>query len=646
MTASVANDRRYLDPGDEARAATRSRVRPFRHGRVFGIHTGQLVFTQAATVLLLAGAVRGTVAFAAAAFTVVVLLAVTWVRLRGRWAFEWLGIALRYAGRRRTAAVDAAPTALLEFAAPAARVVATDLAIDRTGDQAGDQAAVVSDGHGLTAILELGDPTGLLAEERYALPSPAALLPAGADHPPCRIQLLLTGAPAPAVRTGNSTPANSYRQLTEGRLRGHSRVLLAVRVGYAEGWSGDDLRRSLSGLIRKIRRRLGGVPVRPLGAAAALRIMAELAHGDGPGIAAETWAGLRVGHTIQATYRLQRWPDLRVETSRRIVDRILSVPAAAITVAVTAEVVDAPATTAIPSTGQDASAADSAVADVQRMTGGHSEARADVTIRLVAPDAAQLNTASQALRTVLAAEHAQARRLDGEHLDGLAATLPLGVASNAEMPAGALAGLELAVGPAGLMIGRNRTGDPVVARLFRPEQTRALLVGGVRCAQLLTLRAMALGARVVVQTARPQAWEPFARGATVTGESITVVPPARAVEIPAGSALLPLLVVVDIGPVGADTRAGPGWQATVVVRDDFSAADVDVAARADLLILQPLRADEAELVGTAIGLGETAAWLTRIRADMVGLVNRRAVRWAALAQTPIEAQLIGPAGRG
>jgi hypothetical protein len=26
---------------------------------------------------------------------------------------------------------------------------------------------------------------------------------------------------------------------------------------------------------------------------------------------------------------------------------------------------------------------------------------------------------------------------------------------------------------------------------------------------------------------------------------------------------------------------------------------------------------------------------------MVGLVNRRAVRWAALAQTPIEAQLIG-----
>jgi hypothetical protein len=104
-------------------------------------------------------------------------------------------------------------------------------------------------------------------------------------------------------------------------------------------------------------------------------------------------------------------------------------------------------------------------------------------------------------------------------------------------------------------------------------------------------------------------------------------------------------VVVDIGPVGADTRPGAGWQATLVVRDDFSAADVDVASRADLLLLQPLRPAEATLVGAALGLGDAAEWLTRIRPDMLGLVNRRAVRWTALAQTPIEAQLIGPPNR-
>jgi hypothetical protein len=195
------------------------------------------------------------------------------------------------------------------------------------------------------------------------------------------------------------------------------------------------------------------------------------------------------------------------------------------------------------------------------------------------------------------------------------------------------------------MVGMNRHGRPVVARFFRPEQTRALLVGGVRCAQLLALRAMALGARVVVQTARPQAWEPFVRGASVPGESIAVVPPGRAFEIAPGSALHPLFVVVDVGPVGADTRPGAGWQATLVVRDELSAADVDVATRADLLVLQPLRPDEAAVLGAALGLGDTAQWMTRIRADMVGLVNRRSVRWAALAQTPIEAQLIGPPAR-
>jgi type VII secretion protein EccE len=527
---------------------------------------------------------------------------------------------------------------------------------------------VIVDGQGLTAVLELGDPTGLLAEDLYVLPSPAALLPpAGSEHPPCRIQLLLTGVPAPAVRAGNGTPANSYRQLTEGRLLGHGRALLAVRVLQSEGWSTDDLRRSLSGLVRKIPRRLGGVPARPLGEAAALRVIAELAHDDGAGPVLQTWPGVHLGGLAQATFRLDRWPDMRVETARRLVGRILALPSAATTVAVTAGP-HRPAGVAGDPTVQSGrrAAADGAL---QRSAAGAQQRSAagpppdsgpapvavDVVVRLAAPDLASLGNAGQALRKLLAAERAHARRLDGEHLDGLRATLPLGGGPDPDVPgrsAGGLLpaevvdGLRLTVGVTGLMLGHNRAGEPVVARLFRPEQTRALLIGGVRCAQLLALRAMALGARVVVQTARPQVWEPFTRGAAVPGESIAVVPPGRAVEIPAGSALHPLLVVVDVGPVGADTRPGAGWQATLVVRDDFTPADVDVASRADLLVLQPLRPDEAALVGAAVGLGEAAQWLTRIRPDMVGLVNRRAVRWAALAQTPIEAQLIGPPTRG
>ncbi|HEX8345226.1 MAG TPA: type VII secretion protein EccE [Actinoplanes sp.] len=587
-----------------------------RRGRLLGARTGQLVATQVAAVMVLAATGRGPVPLAAGALLATALLAATWLRLRGRWAFEWLTTVARYAARRRTVPIDAGPAALLQMVAPGSRVQHADLA--------GDPAAVIVDGLGMTAVLELGDPTGLLVEAMPTLPSPAALLPpAGPEFPPVRVQLLLSGVPAPAVRAGGGTPANSYRQLTEGRLLGHSRALLAVRVLRAEGWADDDLRRALSSLIRKLPRRLGGVPIRPLGEAAAMLVIAETAHHDGVGPDEEVWSALRLGGLSQATFQLGRWPDLRVETARRLTTRLLALPAAATTVALTAG---------------------------PRSLSGAPTVALDLTVRLAAPDEPALAIATQALRKLLSAQQAHARRLDGDHLRGLAATVPLGGAAEAEvpgrlprggLPAEALEGLELTVAGGGLMLGSNRHGAPVVARLFRPEQTRILLVGGVRCAQLLALRAMALGARVVVQTARPAAWEPFVRGAAVPGESIAVVPPGRPLEIRPGSALHPLLVVVDVGPVGPDTRPGSGWQATLVVRDEFTTADVDVASRADLLLLQPLRPDEAALAGSTLGLGDAAQWLTRIRPDMVGVVNRRAVRWAALVQTPIEAQLIG-----
>ena len=347
----------------------------------------------------------------------------------------------------------------------------------------------------------------------------------------------------PASGPGNGTPANSYRQLTEGRLLGHSRALLAVRVLHAEGWSTEDLRRSLSGLVRKIPRRLGEVPARPLGEAAAAagdrragprRRRRLRRRRPGPACGSAVSPRPRSGWTAGPTCGSRRpagWCR-----------GLLALPAAATTVAARPH-------------------------GPRIRTARRATTAVDLTVRLAAPDAAALNVAAQALRKLLAAEHAHARRLDGEHLDGFAATLPLGGAARADvpgrpadgvLPAGRLDGLELPIGAAGLMVGRNRNGEPVVARLFRPEQTRALLVGGVRCAQLLALRAMALGARVVVQTARPQAWEPFVRGAAVPGESIAVVPPGRAIEIPPGSALHPLLVVVDVGPVGADTRPGAG----------------------------------------------------------------------------------------
>ena len=82
-----------------------------------------------------------------------------------------------------------------------------------------------------------------------------------------------------------------------------------------------------------------------------------------------------------------------------------------------------------------------------------------------------------------------------------------------------------------------------------------------------------------------------------------------------------------------------------MVRDELTPADVDALSRADLALLQPLTSAEATLAGAALGLGGSAEWLTRIREDMVAVVNRRALRWALLSPTPIEAQLIGPPTR-
>jgi hypothetical protein len=358
------------------------------------------------------------------------------------------------------------------------------------------------------------------------------------------------------------------------------------------------------------------VPVRPLGEPAALRVLGELAHHDGRRPARESWQWLEAGGLRQAAVRLDRWPEPGTDTAHRLVPRLLALPAAAVTVAIGA----GPASVA-------------------------GSVPVDLTVRLTAGDAAGLTAAVRGMCRLLDAGGGRARRLDGEHLAGLRATLPLGlVPAGRRSPTGSDA-LDLPMGGAGLMIGANRYGTAVGVRLFRPEPTGAVLIGGVRAAQLIALRATALGARVVVQTTRPGAWNPFVRGAAGPGEPIPVIPAGRGLTGPPATPLRPVLTIVDVGPVVAATGPTGAWHARLVVRDEVTATDVDPLARADLVILQPLRPAEAALAGPALGLGGSADWLTRIRDDMVGLVNRRVLRWALLAVTPIEAQLIGSPAR-
>ncbi|MFI6821446.1 type VII secretion protein EccE [Micromonospora sp. NPDC050187] len=578
-----------------------------RRRPVHGVRAGQVVAAQVALALVGAALGRGVPATAGATLVAVLLLAVAWLRIRRRWLFEWLGTATGHLTRRRVLPPAAAPAALLALVAPDASVHGAELA--------GDPAAVIGDPEGLTALLELTDPGGLLGDGERNLPTPAALLPpAGPDTPPLRIQLLLAGTPAPAPGAGGSQVAISYRQLTEGRVPGYERAVLAVRALRVEGWSDEELRRALSGAVRKVVRRLAPVNARPLGGEAALRVLGELAHHDGGQPGRESWQVLRLGSLFQSTHRLRRWPDPHTEGGRQLVPRLLGLPASAITVSLCADPRgEAPAPVPV-----------------------------ELSVRLAAGTPGDLSVAEQALRRLVGGLGGEVRRLDGDQLPGLTATLPLaGAGVGGPTSGGPPAGAGLPLGGAGLMIGANRHGRPVTLRMFRPEATRIVLVGGVRAAQLVALRAMALGARVVVQTARPRTWEPFVRGVGVPGGAITMLPPGRPPGGAAGTPLHPLLLVVDAGPVTADPAPAPGWQATLVVRDELTPSDGDALGRADLAVLQPLDPAEAAVAGAALGLGGSAEWLTRIREDMVAVVNRRALRWALVAPTPIEAQLIG-----
>ncbi|MEU3452478.1 type VII secretion protein EccE [Micromonospora sp. NPDC006766] len=575
-----------------------------------GVRAGQVVAAQVAVAMLVAAAGRGVVVTAAALLSAMLLLPAAWIRLRGRWLYEWLLVGLGHLTRRRALPATSGAAAVLELVVPGAAV--------RPAELAGGPAALIEDADGMTALLEIGDPDDLLGTGPQPLPTPLSLLPPpGPESPPVRLQLLLSASPAPAPAAAAGAAGTSYRQLTDGRLAGRARAVLAVRMLRGDGWSDEELRRALSGTVRRIVRRLGPLTGRPLGGAAALRVVAELAHHDAGAPVRESWPAVTVGGLPQTTWRLRRWPD--PGTAHRLVPRLLALPATATTVSFCVG----------PRIGTDA-----------------APAPIELTVRVAARSTTELSTAERALHRLAGDLGAEFRRLDGEHLAGLAATLPLAVAGGASTAAPAdLGSLELCLGESGVMVGTNRHGGAVTIRLFRPGATRLLLVGGVRAAQLVALRALALGARVAVQTTRPRAWEPFVRAVGTPGDAVPLIPPGRPVGGAPGSPLHPLLLVVDAGPAPSEVGPEAAWQSVLVVRDELTPADTAALARADLAILPPLTSDEAALAGAALGLGGSAEWLTRIRDDMVAVVNRRALRWALLSPTPIESQLVGRPGR-
>ncbi|MFG2038954.1 type VII secretion protein EccE [Dactylosporangium sp. NPDC048998] len=631
----------------------------------------RIVLGQAAIALMVVAWATGPAwALVALPFALAALVLAV-ARFRHRPLSSWIGDGIRFLGRRRTLPAGAGGAGLLALVRPGAATSSID--VD------GTDVGVLEDTDGLAAIVRVGDLSGLLGTTLPPLPPLSALLPAPArDVPEVRVQLLVSAVTVPAPST---TPAaTSYRQLTDGRVLAHQRVLVAVRVRRAGGYRRADLEESLVVAMRRVCRLLAkaGLPALPLSATSALAAVTEAAQHDPAHPVQETWTGLRVGGLHQATFRLSRWPEQGPPMSQ-----LLTLPTSMTTLSLAAQSPDPPparapaqfATSAsaplgVPAAGLVGVPAGGLAGVPAGGSLGAQVVRAELVIRLAAPTATTLAHATTALHRLATSLDARVARLDGVQLDGLAATLPLGGGAtgddavlaglvtgrdgltldggrSASVTAPRLSAIEPVVGGEGVMLGVNRRGEPVVIRLFRPEPTRAALVGGMRCAQLVILRALATGARVVVQSTRPHAWESFQRGLG-TAEALAFLPTGRLGEPPAATATSPQLLVLDVGPVPGRAVPVPegAWRTILFLRDDLTTADIDLLTRSDLALLQPLTPHEAALAGQALGLGDSQTWLTKISPEMLGVVvNRQTVRWTRLSTTPIEHQLTGGPAR-
>ncbi|WP_433612336.1 type VII secretion protein EccE [Dactylosporangium sp. CA-139114] len=618
----------------------------------------------------------------------VALAAVAWAL--GGWALAAIPVALVLLAltplplarclRRRDLPVGAGPAALLGLIRPGA----TTSTIDVDGADVG----VLEDTDGLAAIIRVGDLSALLGTALPPLPALSSLVPAPRPGvPEVRVQLLISAVTAAAPSPAPSM--TSYRQLTDGRVLAHQRVHVAVRVRRAGGFRRADLEQSLLVAVRRVERMLARarLPARPLSELSALAAIAEAAQHDPAHAVRETWSGLRLGGLHQAVFRVRRWPE-----QGPLMSRLLALPTSVTTLSLAAQPV-ARSGGALGDGALSGRALSGRALSGRALSGralggralgggalgggsgppadaGGPPVRAELVVRLATPDAATLTQASTALLRLAESMGARVARLDGAQLDGLAATLPLGGGAPRDdaVLAGLVAGRDglalhggepvsvsgprlaaaaPAIGGEGVMLGVDRSGEPMVVRLFRPEPTRATLIGGARCAQLVILRALATGARVVVQSTRPHEWEPFRRSLG-NAESLAMIPPGRVADPPPATATRPQLLVVDVGPVPGRATPMPesAWRSVLFLRDELTGADVDLLTRSDLALLQPLSPREAALAGEALGLGDSRNWLTKIGPEMLAVVvNRQTVRWTHLSTTPIELHLTGGPAR-
>lgn len=204
-----------------------------------------------------------------------------------------------------------------------------------------------------------------------------------------------------------------------------------------------------------------------------------------------------------------------------------------------------------------------------------------------------------------------------------------------------LSGVTFSVPSSGLVLGLvEDTG--LVVRMFRAEPVRVCVISTGPLAQLLALRALALGAHVTVITDEVNRWSPLV-AAVPGGPSMLAVLPSGARVQATGSMERPSLVI----DATSDHRALPRWeqspwQTFVSVQPD-AGEDPATGLRAfDLVVTQRLGSSGAEGVRRAFGLAQDrAAWLTQMPPYAVAVAARGQLAFGQLRLSTAEQRLFG-----
>lgn len=162
--------------------------------------------------------------------------------------------------------------------------------------------------------------------------------------------------------------------------------------------------------------------------------------------------------------------------------------------------------------------------------------------------------------------------------------------------------LALPIGDDGVIAGVDADGRPAVLGLNRPTPYDVVLIGGLWTAQVLALRAAATGARVAVETGRPQSWLQMVH-AMGGGQNGLAVYEVGRVPPQGASAGTPVLVVRDCGmrPPRGRVVSGP-WQSLLTLLPYLSPVAPGLLRRARLAGIQRVSPDEAAELGRTMSL--------------------------------------------